>query len=135
AADLSGLAESLEVAGPGFVNIRLATEAIVSALTDTATDERLGVPAEVHPDTVVIDYSSPNGAKEMHVGHLRSTVIGDTLSRILGFLGHLVIRQNHLGDWGTQFGMLIEHLVDEGWDHEADHAIADLDALYMAART
>src|SRR4051794_8303918 len=134
-ADLSALAETVEVAGPGFINVRLLTDPIVGALADAATDERLGVPLEAHPDTVVIDYSSPNGAKEMHVGHLRSTIIGDALTRVLGFLGHKVIRQNHLGDWGTQFGLLIEHLLDEGWDDEADHAIEDLDALYLTART
>jgi arginyl-tRNA synthetase len=82
---------------------------------------------------VVIDYSSPNLAKEMHVGHLRSTIIGDALVRVLSFLGHDVTRQNHLGDWGTQFGMLVEHLVDQGWDRSADHSISDLNVLYQAA--
>src|SRR3954454_14740826 len=134
-ADLGALAETVEVAGPGFINVRLLTDPIVGALADAATDERLGVPLEAHPDTVVIDYSSPNGAKEMHVGHLRSTIIGDALTRVLGFLGHLVIRQNHLGDWGTQFGMLVENLVDQGWDRSADHTIRDLNTLYQEAQT
>src|SRR5947209_1240364 len=98
-----------------------------------ASPGRAGVPGRAHPLSVVVDYSSPDVAKEMHVGHLRSTIIGDALARVLGFLGHTVIRQNHLGDWGTQFGMLIEHLVDEGWDRSADHSISDLNALYREA--
>jgi arginyl-tRNA synthetase len=91
------------------------------------------VPEVAAPETFVVDYSSPNAAKEMHVGHLRSTVIGDALVRILEFLGHRVVRHNHLGDWGTQFGMLIEHLVDLGWKAGEDHRISDLDVLYQEA--
>jgi len=126
-ADLAGLAVA-EVSGPGFLNLtvddhflaRLANEAVVST------------PPPVEPQTIVIDYSSPNVAKEMHVGHLRSTVIGDAAARLLEWLGHRVIRANHLGDWGTQFGMLIEQLDDRG---ETDQeSLADLTAFYQAAR-
>ncbi|HET7132612.1 MAG TPA: arginine--tRNA ligase, partial [Gammaproteobacteria bacterium] len=109
-------------------------EALAAALAESAADERLGVPETAAPEVVVVDYSSPNVAKEMHVGHIRTTVIGDALVRVLGFLGHRVIRQNHLGDWGTQFGMLIEHLVDEGWDLSGDHTIKDLNSLYRQAQ-
>jgi arginyl-tRNA synthetase len=102
---------------------------------EVAGDERLGVAPTTAPQTVVVDYSAPNTAKEMHVGHLRSTIIGDAVVRLLEWLGHTVIRQNHLGDWGTPFGMLIEHLVDIG-EHEAAHELSfgDLNAFYQAAR-
>jgi arginyl-tRNA synthetase len=106
---------------------------VASEVEATAADARLGVAAVAAPETVVVDYSSPNVAREMHVGHLRSTVIGDAVVRILEFLGHRVVRQNHLGDWGTQFGMLIEFLVDEGWERSAGHEIGDLNALYQQA--
>src|SRR5690606_10858532 len=96
--------------------------------------ERLGVPRVREPHTVVVDYSSPNLAKEMHIGHLRSTIIGDAIARVLGFRGDTVIRHNHLGDWGTQFGMLLEHLLDIGWDSSSDHSIGDLNELYQAAK-
>jgi arginyl-tRNA synthetase len=113
AAQLDGIA-TLEVAGPGFINVTFSAAFIAEQLAATAADPMLGVrPAEV-AETVVVDYSAPNVAKEMHVGHLRSTVIGDALARLFGFLGHRVIRENHIGDWGTPFGMLIEHLIDEG---------------------
>lgn len=131
--DTSDLVHTAEVAGPGFVNLTLQSQAIASALSQALADERAGVPITPHPERVVLDYSSPNLAKEMHVGHLRSTIIGDALGRVLSFLGHDVIRQNHLGDWGTQFGMLVEHLVDQGWDRSADHTISDLNALYQEA--
>jgi len=104
------LCESPEIAGPGFINLRLRQDYLENQAKQLAGDDRAGVCQVSHPQTVVVDYSSPNVAKEMHVGHLRSTVIGDALARTLAFLGHRVIRQNHLGDWGTQFGMLIEHL-------------------------
>ena len=133
--DTAGVFASVEVAGPGFVNLTLEADAIAAALSEAAGSERAGVPVEAHRQCVVVDYSSPNLAKEMHVGHLRSTIIGDALVRVLEFVGHTVIRQNHLGDWGTQFGMLIEHLVDEGWDRSADHTIRDLNALYQAAQS
>ena len=96
-------------------------------------NDRLGVPSTSTPQRVVIDYSSPNVAKEMHVGHLRSTVIGDALARVLSYAGHTVVRQNHIGDWGTQFGMLIEQLLAEGHDR-VDLDLAGLDQLYQRAR-
>ncbi len=133
AAEIDDLVEAVEVAGPGFINLTLRADYLASEVEATAADERLSVPAVAAPETVVIDYSGPNVAKEMHVGHLRSTVIGDALARVLGFVGHRVVRQNHLGDWGTQFGMLIEHLADEGWESSADHTIGDLNELYQAA--
>jgi arginyl-tRNA synthetase len=112
AADVADLAEKLEVAGPGFINIRLRPEWLSAEMTRLAGDERLGMARPDRPENVVVDYSAPNLAKEMHVGHLRSTIIGDALARTLEFLGHNVIRQNHVGDWGTQFGMLIAHHMD-----------------------
>jgi len=105
------LADKVEVAGPGFINIHLRAEWLSSELTARLGDERLGVLAPAAPQTVVVDYSAPNLAKEMHVGHLRSTIIGDALARVLDFIGHKVIRQNHVGDWGTQFGMLVAYLI------------------------
>ena len=114
--DLSDLAETVEVAGPGFINITLKADWLGEQLTAAAGDERLGVETADPARRVVIDYSSPNLAKEMHVGHLRSTIIGDALARVLEFLGHNVQRQNHVGDWGTQFGMLIAY--EEEWTRE-----------------
>ena len=105
-----------EVAGPGFINLRLRDDWLRERITEAVTDTRLGVPATESPRTFVIDYSAPNVAKPMHVGHIRSTVIGDSLSRVLRFLGHTVIGDNHLGDWGTQFGMILygyKHFLDE----------------------
>lgn len=99
--------EPPEVAGGGFVNYRAKPEAVSSALRDLRQDASLGVPKENHPETIVVDFSSPNIAKSMHVGHIRSTLLGDTLARMLSRLGHRVIRINHLGDWGTQFGKLL----------------------------
>lgn len=129
------LCRTVEVAGPGFVNCELRDEFIGTLMAEAAADERAGAPAAERPETVVVDYSSPNVAKEMHVGHLRSTVIGDALVRVLEFCGHRVIRQNHVGDWGTQFGMLIEHLVDEGVHEDATSlSLGDLNAFYQAAR-
>src|SRR5690606_5609808 len=113
-AELADLCERVEVAGPGFINLTLSAEALSRLVTEVAADERLGVPVTRKPETVVIDYSAPNVAKEMHVGNLRSTIIGDAAARTAEWLGHTVIRRNHVGDWGTQFGMLIEHLVDVG---------------------
>lgn len=131
---IDDLCSSVEVAGPGFVNLTLRPEAISAALTEAAADGRAGVPTTERPQRVVVDYSSPNVAKEMHVGHLRSTVIGDALVRALTFQGHDVVRQNHLGDWGTQFGMLIEYLAEQDWDRQADHSIRDLNQLYQEAQ-
>jgi arginyl-tRNA synthetase len=111
AADVSDIAATpLEIAGPGFINIRLKTEWLSEELAKLSADERLGVDRPERPQTAVVDYSSPNLAKEMHVGHLRSTIIGDALARTLEYVGHKVIRQNHVGDWGTQFGMLVAYL-------------------------
>lgn len=132
---LGELVEKVEVAGPGFLNFTLRAEWLADAAARAWADERLGVATAERPETIVIDYSAPNVAKEMHVGHLRSTVIGDSLARLLAWRGHRVIRQNHLGDWGTPFGMLIEHLSDLGAEQAAqDLAVGELSAFYKAAR-
>jgi arginyl-tRNA synthetase len=132
---LDGVASELEVAGPGFVNVSLSSDFIAAELAGVAVDDRLGVPMADDVKTVVVDYSAPNVAKEMHVGHLRTTLIGDALVRMLDFLGHHVIRENHIGDWGTPFGMLIEHLVDLGEERAAEHlSLGDLDGFYKEAR-
>ena len=117
--EVADLCEPPEIAGPGFINFRLRTEVLAEAITDQLTDPRAGVNSTDHPQTVVIDYSGPNVAKQMHVGHLRSTVIGDCLHRVLAGVGHRVIAQNHIGDWGTQFGMLVEQILDEGIEASA----------------
>ncbi len=132
--DLSDIAESVGVAGPGFINIALSTAWLADHTARIAADERLGYLPAVEPQRVVIDYSSPNMAKEMHVGHLRSTIIGDSLVRLMEFAGHEVVRQNHIGDWGTPFGMLVEHLIDEGLA-EQSFSIGDLNVFYQQART
>jgi arginyl-tRNA synthetase len=132
--DVSGVCHEPEVSGPGFVNLRLDETWLGTAVDDLSRDPRLGVPAR-DPLVVPIDYSAPNVAKEMHVGHLRTTVVGDALARTLEHLGHRVIRQNHVGDWGTPFGMLIEHLLDVGEDSpEAAQLRSDPNAFYQAAR-
>ncbi len=129
------LIERAEIAGPGFINFTLSSTWLSRALTGLLGDARAGVPWAEEPERVVIDYSAPNVAKEMHVGHLRSTVIGDALARLLLFRGHFVVRQNHIGDWGTPFGMLIEHLVDLRAGAEASELqIEDLSSFYKAAR-
>ncbi len=133
AADLADICERVEIAGPGFVNLVLRPEFLESALAAVARDERLGVPLAAVKDRVVVDYSGPNVAKEMHVGHLRSTIIGDALARLLVFAGHEVIPQNHIGDWGTPFGMLIEHLLDVG-EGGARSSMGELSDFYRAAR-
>jgi arginyl-tRNA synthetase len=135
AADLAGLVDSIEIAGPGFINLTISDQALVAQLSAMGDDEALGVPAAEPAEVIVIDYSAPNVAKEMHVGHLRSTVIGDSLGRILEFVGNTVIRRNHVGDWGTPFGMLIEHLIDLGEDNAvANLSVGDLDGFYGEAR-
>ncbi len=106
----AGLFEKLEIAGPGFINVWLKAEFIESEVNKMLGDIRLGVPKIKNPQKIAIDFSAPNTAKEMHVGHLRSTIIGDALARIIEFLGHELLRLNHIGDWGTQFGMLIAYL-------------------------
>jgi arginyl-tRNA synthetase len=131
--DLAGIASKVDVAGPGFVNVTLAPEYLAETTRALARDPRLGIVTTKTPERVVIDYSAPNVAKEMHVGNMRSTIIGDALSRVLEHLGHTVIRQNHLGDWGTPFGMLIEHLVDLGENENL--SVSDLDAFYKQARS
>jgi arginyl-tRNA synthetase len=107
---LGEIATEISIAGPGFINVRISPNWLASQLQELANDQRLGIPAVSAPQIVVIDYSGPNIAKQMHVGHLRSTIIGDAISRVIEFQGHNVIRQNHIGDWGTQFGMLIAQL-------------------------
>jgi arginyl-tRNA synthetase len=132
---IGDVVEKVEVAGPGFINLTLTASWIADAVERIAADERLGVPTADKPERVVIDYSHPNVAKEMHVGHLRSTVIGDALARLFTFRGHTVIRQNHLGDWGTPFGMLIEHLLDLGEEEAAQELLlGQLVVFYKAAR-
>jgi len=125
--EVEDICESVEIAGPGFINLRLRNDFIGHAISEMLRDERLGVPQPVAPQTILIDYSSPNVAKPMHVGHIRSTVIGDALARIFRFLGHRVITDNHLGDWGTQFGMVIYGFKHFG--NEAALNIAPVDEL------
>ena len=139
---IAALMETPEIAGPGFINLRFQQEYLCTAVQAMAADahQRLALPTVAQPQTIVVDYSSPNIAKEMHVGHLRSTIIGDTLSNVLEFLGHRLVRLNHVGDWGTQFGMLVEHLRDEypeALDKEKakDVNLGDLVLLYKAAKT
>src|SRR5262245_57591489 len=112
--NLVEIASEISIAGPGFINVRLNPKWLEKQLADLAADQKLGLQQTQNPQRVVVDYSGPNIAKEMHVGHLRSTIIGDALSRAIEAEGHIVIRQNHIGDWGTQFGMLISHLHDIG---------------------
>lgn len=135
--DASGLCapEGVTVSPPGFVNFTLGREWLEAALTAVARDPRAGAARLEKPGAVVIDYSGPNMAKEMHVGHIRSTVIGDALARTLSFLGQRVIRQNHVGDWGTPFGMLLEHLADVGAAQAATElSMGSLNQFYQAAR-
>ncbi|WP_437315696.1 arginine--tRNA ligase [Sorangium sp. So ce385] len=135
ALQVGGICRKVEIAGPGFVNLTLEDAYLTRELADTASSGRLGIAPAVQPETVIVDYSGPNAAKEMHVGHLRSTIIGDALARVLEALGHRVIRQNHLGDWGTPFGMLIEHMLDLGEAAASQElSVGDLDAFYRQAR-
>ncbi|MGB1245607.1 MAG: arginine--tRNA ligase [Porticoccaceae bacterium] len=127
--DLDGIAEKLEIAGPGFINITLANKFLAASLSEDP------VTRTTKPQNIVVDYSSPNLAKEMHVGHLRSTIIGDALARLLEFQGHIVHRQNHMGDWGTQFGMLIAELeLHLGEGEQADLALNDLELFYQQSK-
>lgn len=134
-ANLDDLCSEVEIAGPGFINLTVSGSALERLVASMSEGDRLGVAATSQPQRVVVDYSAPNVAKEMHVGHLRSTFIGDAAVRVLEWLGHEVIRENHIGDWGTPFGMLIEHLVDVG-ESEAAHelSVGDLDGFYKSAR-
>lgn len=134
--DVSDLAAKTEIAGPGFINIHLKPEFLATSLQAANQDAKLGVAEHAQAQNVVVDFSSPNLAKEMHVGHLRSTIIGDAVVRALEFRGDKVTRQNHVGDWGTQFGMLIAHLEDmlaQGIDLE-NVALADLETFYRDAK-
>lgn len=131
----SELVDRLEVAGPGFVNIFLS-KAFVQAELDTLVEKGVRPPAIGRKQRVIVDFSSPNIAKEMHVGHLRSTIIGDSVCRLLEFLGHDVVRLNHVGDWGTQFGMLIAHLQDEFPNYKTESPpISDLMSFYKQSKT
>ncbi len=131
--DITDIADKVEIAGPGFINIFLSTVWVAQQAEFALADEHLNI-TKVTPETIVIDYSSPNVAKQMHVGHLRSTIIGDASARTLSFLGHNVIRANHLGDWGTQFGMLIAYLEKKQNENAADMALADLEEFYREAK-
>lgn len=130
--DLSGLLSKAEIAGPGFINLWLNREWIAEQCHEALSQERLNIPLKENPIKVVVDYSGPNMAKQMHVGHLRSTIIGDTLANLLSFLGDEVIRQNHIGDWGTQFGMLIAYLEEKGEDGSG--SLKDLEQFYKDAK-
>lgn len=132
---LSTVCSNAEVAGPGFINLTFTPEFLGAQLAEAAADQRVGVRPAATPEIAVVDYSAPNVAKEMHVGHLRTTVIGDALVRMLEFVGNTVIRENHIGDWGTPFGMLIEHMVDLGGvDAELTIDLSDPSAFYKQAR-
>ncbi|MFE2377548.1 arginine--tRNA ligase [Streptomyces sp. NPDC059398] len=135
------LIEEIEVSGPGFLNITLTDRAITETLAARAADPRLGVPYAAQAGTTAIDYAQPNVAKEMHVGHLRSAVIGDAMAKIMEFGGETVIRRHHIGDWGTQYGMLIQYLMEhpheldhEGSEQDGEAAMSSLDRLYKASR-
>jgi len=133
--DVGDMTEPPTVSGPGFINFTLLSRWIADAATASLADPRLGTPPASRPKTVIVEYSSPNIAKEMHVGHLRSTIVGDAIARVSEFAGDHVIRDNHVGDWGTPFGMLIEHLIDVGEDSpEAGLLRTDPNAFYQAAR-
>lgn len=131
--DLSGIASKVEIAGPGFINIFLEPAFLAEQVQQALASDRLGV-SQPTRQTIVVDYSAPNVAKEMHVGHLRSTIIGDVAVRTLEFLGHHVIRANHVGDWGTQFGMLIAWLEKQQQENAGDMALADLEGFYRDAK-
>lgn len=131
--DLAGIAHKVEIAGPGFINIFLEPAFLARHIETAVASERVAVSLAV-PQTVVIDYSAPNVAKEMHVGHVRSTIIGDAAVRTLSFLGHNVIRANHVGDWGTQFGMLIAWLEKQQTENAGDMVLSDLEAFYRDAK-
>lgn len=134
AVQLEGVADKLEIAGPGFINVHLSEGFLAETVGNILSGDRLNIEKESQ-QTVVVDYSSPNLAKEMHVGHLRSTIIGDAVVKVLEFLGHDVIRQNHMGDWGTQFGMLLAHFNDKLQENElAETALSDLEDFYREAK-
>jgi arginyl-tRNA synthetase len=133
----SDIYEQPEIAGPGFINFRLRPSYLAGQLRRIQGDPRLGIPEAEHPQRVIVDFSSPNLAKEMHIGHLRTTVIGDTLARLFEFLGHDVLRLNHVGDWGTQFGMLLQYIREtqpEVVENPDRFHVSDLEAFYVAAK-
>ncbi|MEU9119593.1 arginine--tRNA ligase [Streptomyces sp. NPDC048506] len=136
----SDVLKDVEVSGPGFLNITVADEAIIRTLAARAADDRLGVPLKENPGVTVIDYAQPNVAKEMHVGHLRSAVIGDALRHMLDFTGEKTIGRHHIGDWGTQFGMLIQYLIENpgelapATDVDGEQAMSNLNRVYKASR-
>src|SRR5215468_11771705 len=133
--DVADMCAEPEVSGPGFINFSLRDDWIAAQATQMLRDPRLGLAPVATPQTVVVEYSSPNIAKEMHVGHLRTTIVGDAIARVLEFVGHHVVRDNHVGDWGTQFGMLIEYLFQIGEDApEAQLLRTDPNAFYQSAR-
>ncbi|HEY6294700.1 MAG TPA: arginine--tRNA ligase, partial [Streptosporangiaceae bacterium] len=133
--DVADICAAREVSGPGFINFTLRDDWIADQATRVLEDPRLGVEPAATPQTVVVEYSSPNIAKEMHVGHLRTTIVGDAIARVLEFVGHRAIRDNHVGDWGTQFGMLIEYLHEVGEESpEAALQRTDPNGFYQAAR-
>ena len=135
--DRTDLVDQLEVKGPGFINVTLSTPFLEKRLEAVEKDERLGVSLPKHPQRMIVEFSAPNIAKEMHVGHLRSTIIGDALARLFRFLGHDVLALNHIGDWGTQFGMLIALIKDEHPDFlekSSDYSLTDLMHWYKAAK-
>ncbi|EIC1896889.1 arginine--tRNA ligase [Escherichia coli] len=131
--DLNGIASKVEIAGPGFINIFLDPAFLAEHVQQALASDRLGV-ATPEKQTIVVDYSAPNVAKEMHVGHLRSTIIGDAAVRTLEFLGHKVIRANHVGDWGTQFGMLIAWMEKQQQENAGEMELADLEGFYRDAK-
>jgi len=128
ALQLDAICEKIELAGPGFINLHLRSDYLADQMREMALTQTNS------PQTVVVDYGGPNVAKEMHVGHLRSTIIGDTIARVLECLGHRVIRQNHIGDWGTQFGMLIEYMLDTNYQPNDSQSIGDLNVLYQKSK-
>jgi arginyl-tRNA synthetase len=133
--DVTDMCAEPAVSGPGFINFTLRDDWIAAQASSMLGDDRLGLAPAAAPQTVVVEYSSPNIAKEMHVGHLRTTIAGDAIARVLEFAGHRVIRDNHVGDWGTPFGMLIEHLLDVGEDSaEAGLLQTNPNAFYQTAR-
>ena len=132
--DIDDIADKVEIAGPGFINIFLKNSWIAEQNESALNSDKLNITLPAKPQTIVVDYSAPNVAKEMHVGHLRSTIIGDASVRVLSFLGHNVIRANHVGDWGTQFGMLIAYLEKMQNEHANDMELSDLESFYRAAK-
>ncbi|MBN2826015.1 MAG: arginine--tRNA ligase [Campylobacterales bacterium] len=127
-----GFIKKVEIAGAGFINIWLNDTLLSAEATNSLMDSQIGVATTSQAQTIIVDYSGPNMAKEMHVGHLRSTIIGDALAKLFEFMGHSVIRQNHIGDWGTQFGMLIAYLEEQGVEQSG--GLKDLEAFYKAAK-